>query len=225
MPKSFSIRLVNNNPPQKRFSDGVQQALFNGDESANTNYELFNPSFLNGVERYTAYHELLVNKPGRANGQPFSCYYEPHYFPFYHDKNRSLLYINTKKVVVNSFLEHLGLNKSWPKVPIDYEAMAPILPTITGAWFCELNLKYVNSAGYFGQHVNRSDEFKKAAECGNISVLYINTPWPPPGGREYRVGITSDGAVVLSKNMSLEEHEVELVSYVYDTFIAPTQAV
>ena len=51
--------------------------------------------------------------------------------------------------------------------------MTPILPAITGAWFCELNLKYVNSAGYFGQHVNRSDQFKMAADTITLNLLSI----------------------------------------------------
>lgn len=221
--KSYSIRIVKGKLPKESFSTYIQPAFFDSDHTAETYYKLSHPSFIECVDRYTAHHELKVNKIGRANGKLFTFYYEPHDFPFYHIHNRSLIYICTKKDVVKDFLHNANLDKDWPAVPIDYAAMTPLLPPITGAWFCQLNLKYVKTAGYFGNHIDRSDQYKEAAERGQISVLYINIPWPP-GGPEYKVGITSGGAIVILKNLELEEEEIKLVTHVYDTYILPTLA-
>jgi hypothetical protein len=223
MPKSFAVRTVIGKKPETSFFIAVQQAAMDGDETRNTEYKLAQESFFDNIDRYWAYHELLVKKPGRANGKMFSQYYEPHKFPFFYDRDRNLIYIGTKKQVVHSFLETSHLIKDWPGVKIDYKTIAPLLPTVTGAWFCELKQAYVSAAGYFGQHVDKSDDFKKAAQLGSISVLYINTTGYD--GNEYRVGITSEGSIVLSKNMELEEDEIKLVASVYDKYIAPTLGV
>lgn len=220
VPKSFSIRTITGVKPKPSFSVPVQQAVMDEDETRNTEYRITQECFFDEIDRYTAYHELIIKKPGRVFGKIFNKYYEPHSFPFYHDKERNLIYIATKKQVVRSFLEMSHLIKEWPSVEIDYNAMAPLLPTVTGAWFCELKQAYVSAAGYFGQHVDKSDDFKRAAQLGSVSVLYINTIGD--NGNEYRVGITSEGSVVLSKNMELEEDEIRLVMSVYDKYIAPT---
>jgi len=192
-----------------------------GEEESETSYSLSQPSFMKDVDRFTAHHELKVDRYGRAHGKYFSFYYEPYNFTFYYDRARNLVYLCAKKKVVNSFIEDIGLSSNWPKITVNYEAMIPYLQNITGAWFCQLKLEYLNTAGYFGPHVNRSEYFKKAAELGQISVLYISLSWPL-GGNEYRVGITSDGAIILPKTMELEDEEIAIVQYVYDTFIAPT---
>ena len=220
MPKSYAIRSINGSGPQRSFSVPVQQTVMEGDETHNTEYKLAQQSFINNVDRYLASHELLIRKFGRANGHSFNQYYEPHRFPFFHIYDRNLILLASNKRVVRSFLEVSKLSQQWPAVKIDYNAIAPLLPTITGAWFCELNLAYVKAAGYYGQHVDKSDDFKRAAGLGSVSVLYINTTGDD--GNEYRVGITSEGAIVLSKNMELEEDEIRLVMSVYDKYIAPT---
>lgn len=220
MPKSYAVRTITGKKPESSFFKNVQQAVMEGDETRNTEYKLAQKCFMSDVDRYWAYHELLIKKSGRANGKLFDKYYEPHRFPFFHDRERNLIYICTKKQVVRSFLDTSNLHKDWPNVKINYSAMEPLLPAITGAWFCELKQAYVSTAGYFGQHVDRSEDFKKAAKLGSISVLYINTPGED--GNEHRVGITAEGAIVLSKNMELEEDEIKLVTNVYDNYIAPT---
>lgn len=225
MPQSFLIRRVIKNPPVDYFEAPIQTAIPGEDETANTSYRLVQSSFIDSIDRYIAHHELLVKKIGRAHGRMFNFYYEPYDFPFYYDNKRNLIYIGTNKEVAKSFLEHIGREKDWEAVPIDYEAMTPFLPPITGAWFCELKLQYVSSAGYFGRHVDRSDEFKKAAKNGHISVLYINVPWPDNNSPDFRVGITSKGSIVIAQKFELEEHQLELVSHVYDTYIAPTLGV
>lgn len=223
MTKSFAIRVVERYPPEKYYCKPVQQVIPGNDEPANTHYEIFKPSFMEGVDKYKAYHELKVHKFGRANGQTFNFYYEPHEFPFYHIHKHSLLYICAKKELVRSFLLDIGYDKYWPPIKINYESMTPFLPPITGAWFCELKLQYVSTAGYFGNHIDRSEEFKKAARKGQISVLYINISWPP-GGPEIRIGITREGSVIITKPLEFEEDEILLVTYVYEKFIAPTLA-
>ncbi|PRR71963.1 hypothetical protein [Neomoorella humiferrea] len=223
MPKSFAIRIIKKYRPEETFYLPVQEVIPGSDEASNASYELIKPSFMDGVDKYKAHYELKVMKFGRANGQTFNFYYEPHDFPFYHIHKHSLLYICAKKHVVHGFLSDTGFDKYWPPIQINYADMASLLPPITGAWFCELKQQYVHSAGYFGNHVDKSEEFKKAASSGQISVLYINTSWPP-GGPEIRVGITKEGAIIISKNLEFEEDEISLVTHVYETFIAPTQA-
>jgi len=221
MARSFALRLVNKETPEDERYVPSQMAIPGNNDDLDTHYKISHHNFLEGVNRYTAYHEIEVKKSGKANGSFFTSYYEQHEFSFYYDIKRSMINLRTNKAVSNSFVNALGLENDWPKVPIDFAAMTPFLPAITGAWFCELKQQYVRSAGYFGQHVDRSDEFKKAAECGQISVLYINIAWPK-GGPEYRVGITSEGSIVMSKHLDLEEKEIEIVSHVFDTYIAPT---
>ena len=221
MARSFALRLITKNKPQEKYVLPSQFALPGNNGGLETNYHISQLDFVEGIDRYTAYHEIEVKKSGKANGSFFNSYYEQHNFTFLHDTKRSIINLRTNKVVASSFVNALSLDKDWPKIPINYAAMTPILPAITGAWFCELKQQYVRSAGYFGQHVDKSDEFKKAAECGQISVLYVNVAWPT-GGPEYRVGITSEGSIIMSKHLDLEEKEIELVSYVFDTFISPT---
>lgn len=221
MPQSFLVRKVTKNPPFDCYKAPVQEAVSGVDETANTSYKLVQSSFIDSIDRYIAHHELFVKKIGRAHGKMFSFYYEPYDFPFYYDKKRNIVYIGANKEVAKSFLEHIGREKDWEAIPINYEAMTPLLPPITGAWFCELKLQYVSSAGYFGRHVDRSNEFKKAAKSGQISVLYINVALYNDG-QEFRVGITSKGSIVVAQKFQLEEQQLELLSNVYDTYIAPT---
>lgn len=233
MYKSFSIRVIEKNPPQNKFSTLRQQAMIKRQEhvnigepeSKNTWYQLNNPQFMHGISRYIAYHELKIVRTGRPpRGEEFNYYYEPHNFQYYMDSHRNLIYISAKKNVAKSFINAIKVNKDWPPLKINYEIMMPLLPTITGSWFCDLKLQYVSSAGYYGQHVDRSEEFKKAAKEGKISIIYINVSMLP-SDREQRIGITSDGAIIIPRGMELEEQEIELVTHVYDKYLLPTLGV
>lgn len=228
--KSYTIRRVNgNNRPQKAYSIQVRLPFTTNvespdmvvDETTRTSYQLDKTQYVEGIDRYVAQHELLIKRLGRANGKEFNHYYEPHKFPFYHDHGRSLVYMGARKEVSHSFLQEAALDKKWVKIEVDYSKMYNILPPITGAWFCELKLKNLRSAGLWGNHVDKSDQYKLAAEKGQISVLYITIPWPP-GAEEVMVGITREGAVVVSKNLQFTEDELRLVTHVYDTYILPT---
>ena len=210
--------------PRESFVAPVQMTMAFEDQPAETCYQLSHRAFWDGIDRYIADHEILVKTMGRANGQCFSQYYEPHRFPFYHDHRRGLAYLAVKKNVAKSFLIAAGLNEAWPAISIDYEAMLPFLPPITGAWFSELQLQYIRSAGYFGQHIDRSDQYKLAEAIGKTSVLYVNVAFPNPSGPEYRVGITAEGSVTIDQTLELEEDELDLVCHVYDAYIEPTLA-
>lgn len=222
---SFSLRLVQGRGPEDKFSVAVQQVIPNCevDEGICTNYSLIDRRICENVSKYIAHHELKIRRRGRANGRPFEFYYEPHTFPFYYDSSKKLIVIGTKKQVASSFLTEAELSNHWTAVPVDYVNIIPLLPPITGAWFCKMKQQYLNAAAYFGNHVDRSDEYKRAAASGQISVLYINVPWPA-GGPEVRVGITNDGVIVLAQDLELEVDRIKLVSHVYETYIVPTLA-
>ena len=225
MPMSFTLRLANGTVPEEEFSMELQQAIPDCgiDEEARTNYKLVDACICENVSKYEANHELKIRRKGRANGGQFQYYYEPLPFPFYHDLSRDLILLGTRKKVAQSFLMATELDGNWPAVPIDYMRVLPLLPPITGAWFCKMKQQYLTAAGYFGNHVDRSDEYKRAAASGQISVLYVNVPWPS-GGPEVRVGITSEGVIVLSQDLEPEEDRIKLVSHVYETYIVPTLA-
>jgi len=112
MGKSISIRRILHNPPLNKFYKPVQMTLPEGEEESETSYSLSQPSFMKDVDRFTAHHELKVDRYGRAHGKYFSFYYEPYNFTFYYDRARNLVYLCAKKKVVNSFIEDIGLSSN-----------------------------------------------------------------------------------------------------------------
>ncbi|MBP2657792.1 MAG: hypothetical protein H6Q69_824 [Firmicutes bacterium] len=200
-------------------------------------YEVADQSFcrivINGNEhevvKYTAFQDVKQNKHGRILETSFTWYLEPHQFCMYYISGLNLMIIGTGKQTVETFLNQMKNDKSsgflCEHIDVDFKKIQPLLPIISGAWFAELQKKkqYLKAAGYFGNHVDQSEEFKAAAEAGVISALSLPYEFR---GRTISISITKNGAIVIYsriKNQITQNpdvpSELELILNVYCKYI------
>lgn len=165
--------------------------------------EFFSSVSVNGescpVKKYTAFQDVRQNKHGRVANYCFSWYLEPHEFPMYYFPHYKLMILATGKNTVEAFLNQMSNDKesgfSCTRIDVNFKKIQSLLPIINGAWFAELEKKkqYLRSAGLFGHHVDKSEEFKAAAEAGVISSLSLPYSF---NGNELQLSITRNGAIV-----------------------------
>lgn len=222
MPTSYTICDVEEFPDKDNFFVQSQHKLTQTDsivEDPKTSVNLHHKNYFNDFDRYNCEHEILQHKHGIANGAHFQKYREPHDFPAYYSIKQRIFIIKSSKSISNSFIttcnNKIG-NFECKRLETDYEKIIPILSTISGAWFANLKTSFVKSAAYFGPHVDRSQEFKKAAEDGMISSLNVNHPF---NGEEHVTAITKDGSVVLYNNYINELTELKIVLNIFNKYL------
>ncbi len=222
MATSYSICLVNNFEKKQRHYAATQITFQDTEEPPESYYNLDNQDFMETeidnqlvtISSYNAYQDVKQNKHGKVFGRPFKWYLEPHEFKMYYIPGLQLMIFNCGKDTVNAFLAQMkedrdsGFNCN--KLEIDFRAVQPLLPMISGAWFAELQKKkqYLKSAGLYGPQVDKSEEFKAAAEAGVISSLIFPYKFR---GQEILLGITRNGAVVFYnrlKNPITKQHDL-----------------
>lgn len=175
-----------------------------------------------GFNQYKCHHDYKHNKSGRVFQQDFTYYFEPLDFYTYYCTDTNLTMIQTKTDVAIDFIQKLNETKEYDINPIeiDFEKMIPHITEIGGAWFANLKKAHLKSAGLFGPHVNKSEEYKEAAKEGNISSIQINFI-SGTNSKEYTVLISSRGTIVLYDTHETIEAEMELVKDIYNKLIKP----
>lgn len=173
-------------------------------------------------EQYKCHHDFKHNKSGRVFQQNFSYYFEPLNFYTYHNSNENLAFIRTKTEVALDFIEKLNTTGEYDLKPIEinFEKMIPHIDEIGGAWFANLRKAHLKSAGYFGPHVNKSEEYKEAAREGHVSSIQINYI-NRVNSNEYTVLISKKGSIVLYDRFETLEEELELVDQICARLIRP----
>jgi hypothetical protein len=159
--------------------------------------------FRPGVARYVVSHDFraTLKSPGRAKGFTFTEYITTQKFPIYveeasSDESRCLI-VATKAEVSKDFVTRLTKKRDdflAIQRELDFAALRPALPVVTGAWFHEMTVANLSSSGMFGPHVDRSKEFKHAERHGKLKNL--TTPYSY-NGIECLIQIGIHGGVVL----------------------------
>jgi hypothetical protein len=181
------------------------------------------------IANYEAFQDVKQNKHGRIADRTFTWYLEPHQFNIYHIATHNLLIIAAGKKTVESFIGQMESDKNsgllCKRIEIDFKKIQSLIPIISGAWFDELQRArpYIAAAGYFGNHVDKSEEFKSASEAGVISALSLPYNFK---GRDIKISITKNGTIVLYNRFTNQitkapdiPSELELVINVYHQYI------
>lgn len=210
-----------------------QTVLAGTEELPDSHYEISDLSFTEiskqdrtyTISKYSAYQDVRQNKHGRQFGQFFHWYLEPHEFPLYYIDELGLMIFATGRDTVDAFLRQMENDKEsglrCKRIEVDFRYAQPLLPIINGAWFADLQKKkqYLKSAALFGYNVDKSEEFKAAAEAGVISSLSLPYHFK---GRDIQIGITRNGSVVfygrIKNPVSKEPDIAEELALVLDVF-------
>lgn len=241
MATSYTICLVETFLNKKEFRAGTQLTLPDTEEHPESYYKLEDENFIylekNGeplvVSKYNAYQDLVQNKHGKAFGRFFHWYLEPREFPIYHIPTLNIMLFGTGKQTVEVFLSQMkedpesGFKCS--KLEVDFCKLQPLLPMVSGAWFAELQKKkqYLKSAALFGPHVDKSEEFRAAAEAGVISLLFFPYSY---FGKDLQLGVTKNGSIIfynriknpVTKDVNIAA-EISLVIELYRKFLDPNK--
>jgi hypothetical protein len=182
------------------------------------------------LDKYQIYIDILVNKKGKVFHKNFHRYLEPNEFFAYHVKELNIfIFSGTQKDVVKQFVHEINTDPNsgliLEDIEVDFKNLQPLVPVISGVWFGDMNKQFLRSAGYFGRHVDKSEEFKKALD-GNakISQLIFDYLF---GKDIYSVGITKDSSIIMYSRIKDKinkipdiKSEILLTTQIYNNFIA-----
>lgn len=183
------------------------------------------------VNLYKAYVDIVVNKKGKVFHEIFYKYLEPNEFIIYYVKEINIfIFGSASKDAVNQFIDYVNTDKNsgleLEPIEVDFKALQPLIPVIIGVWFGDMNKQYLKTAGYFGNHVDRSKEFTEAIEGkAKISQLLFNYEFK---NEFFTVAVTRKGAVVLYSRIKDEktktpdiQSEIQLALQIFINFILP----
>lgn len=180
------------------------------------------------VQLYKAHQDLLHKKYGFVHGKPFFSYLEPRDFRLFACPQKNIALLNTGKDVTSAFIKSVNddVDSGWKldHISIDYKKLAPLIPVISGAWIGNMEKQFVHAAGFFGNHVDRSDEFRNASDVGQINQLSFPYYFE---GQEILIAITRRAGVILYNRIGdmktgvfYESDEVRLVLQIYDEILS-----
>ena len=223
MPLSYHFFKVASFPPQPAFETEEQLTLFDNDEQ---NMEVVSTrvTFVKAIEahslkKFDVMHDFLVKLkyPARARKVTFREYVSPYSFPVYLQEGSGEpdinLLVQTKSAVAKDFVERLNGRLptfSVRSISVDFDILRPLIPSVSGAWFSEMQASNLSSAGVFGSHVDKSNEFQHAELIGKLKALIC--PYVIEGVT-FTVMITEDAGVVMYNNF---ETEIDSLSVVMD---------
>lgn len=181
------------------------------------------------IDKYQMYIDVVVNKKGKVFHQKFHRYLEPNEFYSYHIKELDILVFGgSQKDVVKQFIYEMNTDPNsgleLENIEVDFKNLQPLIPVISGVWFGDMNKQYLRTAGYFGKHVDKSEEFKRALDDNaKISQLIFDYLFQ---NERYTVGITKDCSIILYSRIKDRitkipdiKSEILLAAQIYNNFI------
>lgn len=219
-PKAYILVNVNIFTKKEIYNNPVQDKIIKDEGDPEISLKLNRENFYLDFDQYFCHHDYKQKKYGKAFDMYFNYFFEPLDFYLYYNKDSSFCLIQTRTKVAIDFLKELNKTGDFDlqTVKIDYSKMYPIINEISGAWIADLKGDYLKTAGLFGHHVDKSEEFKQAAKEGEVSSLrlrFINEN----SKEEHAVGISRKGAIVLYDNFNQIEDEINLVIEIYNKLI------
>lgn len=220
MPKAYLICDV-----EKFDSDSyliaIQEKLFEDEGQAEIKISLSDKNYYQEFDRYNCHHDYKHRMFGKVFGKTFHYYFEPKDFYMYYQRHNKLALIQTKTEIALDYIKRLTQSNHFDIKPvnINFVKMYPLITEITGGWIADLNQTYLKTAGYFGPNVNKSEEFKQAAQIGEVSSLQIK--FLSNFGEELYIGISKKGSIILYDTFERIEDEINVVMDVYNKLIKP----
>lgn len=208
------------------YSSPIQQELegLESEGQQETSLNLSDEYYYEGFHRYNCYHDYKHNRFGKVWNKIFNYYFEPTNFYLYYNETFKLILVSIKTDVGLDFIDKLNKSSYYEIKPIeiDFMAMYPFILEINGAWIANINQTYLKTAGYFGPHVNKSEEFKQAAKIGEVSSLMLK--YVSPLKEEITIGISKKGSITLYDSFDRIEDEIYIILDIYNKLIRPTQS-
>jgi hypothetical protein len=222
MPTAYHLYTVKALPRGPRY--GTEDQLYltinqrENQENVHTTVELTDATFREGVARYNCNHDFLtkLRYPGRALGMHFERFVTPYEFPIYvfaasAQATGPTFVVRTKSKVSEDCVKRLNTNLDDFVVVekhLDFQRLRALMNSIRGAWFQKMDVMNLATAGLFGPHVDRTEEFAHAERHGRLHSLTAPYVF---NGAEYLVTITEGGSVIVFDALTGEEEGVDLV--------------
>ncbi len=222
---SYNFYVSDGFPSAASLKTPVQTNVPEIEENPQTAVALILPGCVGGFDEYDVDHDYVVRDSGRVFGKHFEKYLKHYRFNLYHNRDRGLLVVRTKWEVADDALARIKTLHppfTYRNPEVDFGFVKQRAEMIAGGWFNELNQQHLRAAGYFGPHVDQSDEFKRASEMGSTRSLMITRSGTK--GKEETIMITSTGGVVLYSKFDVPRDGLALALAIYEDFIAPSQS-
>lgn len=166
-------------------------------------------------------HEYPMFVSGRTfeDGRPFNKIIAKGDIRGYHSQERGLLLLQGKKSDILDFCRQTGSLQFMPlrTIEIDMKGLQEKLPEIRGVWF-RFKSGFIRAKGYMGQSIQDTADYCDAKAEGDISTLSFYFEDDRDGCR-HPVMITEDGTVVLQRNYTSREEEIDFVLHVKQTLL------
>ncbi len=221
MPKSFVFFEVQLFSQKTEFLIPIQKELLENEGEQISSLKLQTKQFINKFNKYICHHDLKVKRFGKVYGKTFNHFFEPKDFNLFLNKEDALCVIQTNIDTATDFVNQLNDSKefSLSKVDINFEGMYPLINEVAGAWIADLKRTHLKKAGFFGPNVHKSEDFKAAAEEGNVSAIQMR--YLGSDHQEHYVAISKKGAISLYDQLSSVEEEITLALEIYNTLVKP----
>lgn len=175
---------------------------------------------LDHYKEFECNFDVKRNTLGKVFGFIFHSYLEPTEFKLYYSQKDELCIIQTKSDISLSFIRELNKTKVFDLVPVEikFENIISKVDEISGAWIAGLKGRHLNAAGLFGVNVHKSPEYIEASSKGELSLIMIKYD-NPNDNKEYSVGISNKGSIILYSKLETLRHELEFVYRIHDDLL------
>ncbi|MGE7947944.1 hypothetical protein [Lysinibacillus sp. NPDC093688] len=175
---------------------------------------------LNHYKVFECNFDVKRNTLGKVYGLTFHSYLEPTEFKLYYSQTDQLCIIQTKSDIALSFIRELNRTQVFDLDPVEikYENIMSKVDEISGAWIAGLKGRHLNAAGLFGVNVHKSPEYIEASSKGELSLIiikYVNSS----DQKEYSVGISHKGSIILYSKLETLRHELDFVYRIHEDLL------
>nr|WP_315058876.1 hypothetical protein [uncultured Lysinibacillus sp.] len=175
---------------------------------------------LNHYKVYECNFDVKRNKIGIVYGLTFHSYLEPTNFKIYYSQKDQLCIIQSKSDIALSFIKELNKTPMFDLTPLEikFEHIMSKVDEISGAWIAGLKGRHLNATGLFGVNVHKSPEYQDASSKGELSLIIIKYD-NPVDQKEYSVGISHKGSIILYNKLETLQHELEFIYRIYNDLL------
>lgn len=198
---SFGVAKVEGLP--ERDWTTAQQARFGEDDDPVTSIHQLTYCAVEGIREYQVIHESRRQMNGRVHRQEFKSVIAREQFPLYFETSTMMAYSCAPRAVWHDAMDRIQRDDDtdfrWYARTLNLGVVGRELASqVRGAWFAQMKMYRVNTAGLFSPQVGTSDEYQRFEALGRLSALILD--WTLDG-RDFKVQVSADATMLLYEEL------------------------
>ncbi|MCK0471434.1 hypothetical protein [Halalkalibacter sp. APA_J-10(15)] len=200
-----------------------QQLGFIEENSKEVSITLAQEDSLSGFDLYKCHYDKEINKRIKIGYDHFiNHYYDPTDFELFYNEKLNLAVANAGNDLIRSFCEELNQTKYFKLkiLPFDTNDILLRLDSINGLWISKIKEMNLESAGYFGPSVQKSERAQDILNGAGPEVSSFNAYfYSEYFGKDFSILISKKGSVVIHDYLSSTKDYILFITELYDKLL------